>query len=175
MGRYLPFVLVVVIFALALLRRMRPQPVRPQRLVVTAVIVVLLLGSSAVSSGTHLFRDVPALLLAPVALVAGCAVGFLLVHHTRFWTNEKDGQLWMAGGAVFAIILIVTIGLRVGLNLAAHAPNSSGAVATGGFLPDLATDLLFLSMGMWLTRASMVYLRWRRHQTAASTVAVGER
>jgi hypothetical protein len=135
------------------------------------VIVVLLLGFGAVSGGAHLFRDVPALLLAPVALAVGCGVGYLLVRHTRFWTNDGDGQLWMAGGAVFAVILIVTIGLRIGLNVAASAPNSSATVARGGFLADLATDLLFLSMGMWLTRATMVYLRWRHHETTAPAAA----
>jgi hypothetical protein len=135
MGRYFPFLLVVVVFAFALLRRMRPQPVRPQRLAVTAVVVVLLLAVGAVSGGTHLFRDVPALLLAPVALGVGCGVGYLLVRHTRFWTNDTDGQLWMAGGAVFAVILIVTIGLRIGLNVAASARTPRERLPRAAFSP----------------------------------------
>jgi membrane protein CcdC involved in cytochrome C biogenesis len=116
---------------------------------------------------------VPALLLAPVAAAVGCAVGFLLVRSTRFWT-EKDGQLWMAGGAVFAVILVVSIVLRIGLRLAAVDVNHSGTVTTNGFLVDASTDLLFLSMGMWLTRAAMVYQRWRAHQNSLTGLAGAE-
>lgn len=162
MNKFLPFLLVLVVFGLVLMRRMRPQPVRPQRLAVTAVIIVLLLGVTAVSSGARMLKDLPALLLAPVALAAGVAVGALLVRHTRFWTRE--GDLWMAGGAVFAVILLVTVAARVGLRVAAGTQNSPAAVTPGGFLPDVATDLLFLSMGMWVTRAALVYRRWRQHQ-----------
>jgi membrane protein CcdC involved in cytochrome C biogenesis len=169
MARFLPFVLVLVVFGFALMRRMRPQPVRPQRLAVTAAIIVLLLGFTAFSAGLHMVKDVPALLLAPVALAVGCAVGALLVRHTRFWT--RDGELWMAGGVVFAVILLLTIAVRVGLRVAAGAENHAAAVAPGGFLADVSTDLLFLSMGMWVTRAALVYLRWRRHVTAAPDAA----
>ncbi len=171
MARFLPFLLVAVVFALALMRRMRPQPVQPQRLAVTAAIVVLLLGFTVLSTGTHLFSDVPALLLAPVAAAVGCAVGYLLVRTTRFWTNDRDGQLWMAGGAVFAVILIVTIVLRVGLRMAAVSQSRPGTVAASGFALDVSTDLLFLSIGMWLTRAAMVYQRWREHHNKLSGLA----
>jgi FtsH-binding integral membrane protein len=165
-GKILPFLLVAVVFAFAIIRRMRPQPVQPQRLATYTAVVVLLLGFSALSSGTHLFTDLPALLLAPVAAAIGCGVGFLLVRTTRFWT-EKDGRLWMAGGVVFAIILVVSIALRVGLRLVAVDTSHPGTVATNGFLVDASTDLLFLSMGMWLTRAAMVYQRWRQHQSTS--------
>lgn len=167
MGKILPFLVVAVVFAFAIIRRMRPQPVRPQRLATYTAVIVLVLGFSVLSTGTHLFSDLPALLLAPVAAAVGCAVGFLLVRTTRFWT-EKDGQLWMAGGAAFAVILVVSIVLRVGLRLAAVDVSHPGTVASNGFLVDVSTDLLFLSLGMWLTRAVMVYQRWRQHQTAVS-------
>src|SRR5690348_3159965 len=139
MGRLVPFLLVLVAVGFALMRRMRPQPVRPQRLAVTAFIVVLLLGFAAVGTGVHMLKDVPALLLAPVALAVGCAAGYLLVRHTRFWT--RDGELWMAGGVLFAIVLLLTIVVRVGVRLAANTQNHPAAVAAGGFLADLSTDL----------------------------------
>ena len=173
MGKIFPFLLVAVVFAFAIIRRMRPQPVRPQRLATFTAVIVVVLGLSVLSTGTHLFRDVPALLLAPVAAAVGCAVGFLFVRTTRFWT-EKDGQLWMAGGAVFAVILVVSIVLRIGLRLAAVDVNHSGTVTTNGFLVDASTDLLFLSMGMWLTRAAMVYQRWRAHQNSLTGLAGAE-
>ena len=81
---------------------------------------------------------------------------------------------WMAGGAVFAVILVVSIVLRIGLRLAAVDVNHSGTVTTNGFLVDASTDLLFLSMGMWLTRAAMVYQRWRQHQNSLTGLAGAE-
>jgi membrane protein CcdC involved in cytochrome C biogenesis len=164
--KILPFLFVGVVFTVAVMRRMRPQPVRPQRLATFTAIIVVVLGVSALSTGTHLFSDVPALLLAPVAAAVGCAAGFLLVRTTRFWT-EKDGQLWMAGGVLFAVVLVVSIALRIGLRLLAASASRPGAVTANSFLVDLSTDLLFLSMGMWLTRAAMVYQRWRQHQSSS--------
>src|SRR5512142_2851860 len=117
MSKLAPFVLVAVVLGFAIARRMRPQPVRPQRLLVFALIVAAIAVLSIVGAGTHLLRDVPALLLAPVALAVGVLVGVLLVRTMQFWTHEQTGELWMRGGWLFAAILFATIVLRAGARI----------------------------------------------------------
>jgi hypothetical protein len=171
MSRLAPIVLIVVLLAVVLARRMRPQPVRPQRLMVMAVIVVVVVILSAVGTGAHVLRDVPALLLAPIALAVGVLAGVLLVRTMRFWTNEQTGELWMRGGWLFLAILVATIALRTGTRIAAGQGTGSRAVAPTGFLADLSTDLLLISVGMWLTRAALIYRRWQHHQAPATRSA----
>jgi membrane protein CcdC involved in cytochrome C biogenesis len=166
MARFAPVVFIVVLLAFVLARRMRPQPVRPQRLLVMALIVVGVVILSALGTGSHLLRDVPALLLAPVALALGVLAGVLLVRTMRFWTDERSGELWMRGGWLFLAILLTTIALRTGVRIAASQGNRPPAVAPTGFLADLSTDLLLISVGMWLTRAGLIYRRWQQHAAA---------
>src|SRR5690349_8443246 len=161
MARLAPLVLIVVLLGFVLARRMRPQPVRTQRLLVMALIVVVVVGASAVGTGAHVLRDIPALLLAPVALAMGILAGVLLVRTMRFWTDKGSGELWMRGGWLFLAVLLATIALRTGVRIAASQGNRTPTVAPTGFLADLSTDLLLVSVGMWLTRAALIYRRWQ--------------
>jgi membrane protein CcdC involved in cytochrome C biogenesis len=162
--------LIVVIFGFVLLRRMRPQPVRPNGLLIRAVLIVLLLAFSLVSTGVGLVHNVLALVLAPVALALGGVLGWVLVRTMTFWTDDATGDLWMKGGAVFAIVLIGVIGLRLGVTYALGGGNpyapSSGS-GSHGWLAGLTSDLLILSMG--LSRAALVYLRYRQHTARPTT------
>jgi len=151
------------------MRRMRPQPVRPDRLIIGGVIIVLILGLSLVTTGAGLFGDPLALALIPVFVAAGAGLGYYLVRTMTFWSDPNTGALWMKGGVLFALILVGTIVLRLGVRTVVYgSPFGSGAPGSSphGFLYDLSADLLFLSMGLWLSRAWFVYVRHREHTTA---------
>jgi hypothetical protein len=164
-GTLIGLAIMVVFVALGVRRRMRPQPVRPDRLVLFSVLIVLLVGLSFVGTGAHLIENPLAVALAPVCLVIGVALGFFLVRTMRFWTDPDTGVLWMAGGALFAIILVGTILLRLTVRYAATgdpfaAPKANESVSP---LSVLSVDLLFVTIGLWLTRAVLLVLRHREH------------
>jgi hypothetical protein len=157
-----------------IVRRMRPQPVRPDRLIFSAVLIVLLLGASLIASGGGIVGDPLALLLIPVFVAAGAGLGYYLVRTMKFWQDPVTGALWMRGGVIFALILVGTIVVRLGIRSVVSgspfAANPAGASAHG-LLYDLSADLLFLSIGLWVARAYLLYQRHRAHvaQTATST------
>ncbi|HEX4214145.1 MAG TPA: hypothetical protein VIA06_12580 [Candidatus Dormibacteraeota bacterium] len=160
-------VLVVICFAIA--RRMRPQPVRPNRLIVTAGLYCVILLASLGTAGPALIQSIPALILAPVCLIIGLGLGVVLVRFMTFWVDPQSGVLWMRGGVVFAVIFVVTLALRLGASFllggsSGFGPPSPGHSAPHGFLSDLSTDLIFLSVGMWASRAALLYNRFRQHQ-----------
>ena len=169
-------VLVVFFMALGVRRRMRPQPVRPTRLLVSGVIIVLVIGASFVGTGAHAIENPLGLALMPVCLAAGVVIGYFVVRTMRFWTDRDTGQLWMAGGAAFAIILIGTILLRFGVRYAAtgNAFSQPTPGESGSFLAVLSGDLLLLSLGLWASRAVLLFLRYREHQAAQSTQPTGQ-
>jgi hypothetical protein len=170
-GSLYSIVIVVAVLAFVIVRRMRPQVVRPRALIVRAVIIVVVLGLTLLGTATRLLSDVAALLLAPLALVIGAMIGWLLVRTMTFWTEPSTGQLWMKGGALFAIVLVGTMGLRIGFRAltggatAGYASFGSASPGSHGFVSDLSTDLVFLAMGMWLMRSLLIYLRWREHES----------
>ncbi|MBO0689272.1 MAG: DUF1453 family protein [Candidatus Dormibacteraeota bacterium] len=171
-SQLLTVLVVAAVFVVVLLRRMRPQPVRPNQLLIRAVLIVALLAFSLVSTSVGLVHNVLALVLAPMALALGVVLGWVLVRTMTFWTDEGTGQLWMKGGAVFAVLLIAVIGLRLGVTYAVGGGNpyaTGGGQASHGWLTGLTGDLLILSMGLWLSRAGLVYQRYRQHVAQRAT------
>ena len=169
----LAFMALVVGFGVA--RRMRPQPVRPNRLILSGVVVTLAIGATLVGAGGAIVGDPITLALLPVFAVAGAALGYYLVRTMRFRADPSTGTLWMRGGAVFALILVGTIVVRLGVRTAVYG-SPFGAVAVGGrpnphgLLYDLSADLLFLSLGLWAARAYFLVQRHRAHAAAARSV-----
>lgn len=147
------------------MRRIRPQQVRPDRLVVGGVIIVVVIGLSLVGTGGGIITDPVALVLVPVCAIVGAALGYYLVRTMTFWSDQDTGALWMRGGALFALILVATIVLRFGVR-AVLTGSPFGATSGGtqhGLVADLSADLLFLSLGLWVARAYFVYQRYRQH------------
>jgi hypothetical protein len=165
--------IIVAAVAFGLARRIRPQPVRPQRIAVTGVVVVLLLAASLVGSGLPLVENPIALALAPVFLAAGIGLGFVLVRTMSFWVDQPTGQLWMRGGALFAAILVGTIALRFGVRyvLTGNAFGNSAlpthATGSAALLAGLSADLIFLSLGLWASRAFLLVQRHRAFEAGS--------
>lgn len=160
---------IVIVLALGIARRIRPQPVRPTRVAITGAVLVVVLLASFVGTGVQVVENPIGLVLIPVFIAAGAALGFLLVRTMTFWVDQPTGQLWMRGGALFAVILVATIGLRFGVRYiltgnafgsSSHAPGQHATSAS--LLTDISADLLFLSLGLWAARA---YFLFQRHRT----------
>jgi hypothetical protein len=89
-----------------------------------------------------------------------------------FWVDQPTGQLWMRGGVLFAAILVGTIVLRFGIryilygNAFGGTPPSSTVPVSPLFalLSDVSADLLFLSLGLWASRAVFLIQRHRASQ-----------
>jgi hypothetical protein len=151
------------------MRRIRPQPVRPDRLIRGAVIILVVIGLGLFGTGTGIISDPPALVLVPVFAVAGIGLGYFLVRTMTFWTDQGTGELWMRGGALFALILVATIVLRFGIRFVLVGSfTSTGPATQHGFVEDLSADFLFLSLGLWAARAYFIYQRHRQHVGAAA-------
>ena len=168
--------IMALIIGFSLVRRMRPQPVRPDRLILSGVLIALLIVLSLVGTGGGIIGDPLALVLIPVFVAAGVALGYYLVRTMTFWSDPSTGALWMKGGAIFALILVGTIVIRLGVRSVVYgSPFGSGSVggqAPHGFLYDLSADLLFLTLGLWASRAYFVYRRHRMHVAEAQTQTV---
>jgi hypothetical protein len=172
--------IVLVFIGLGVFRRMRPQQVRPQRILISGAAITLVILLSLVGARGRIISDPIALLLIPVFIAAGVALGYYLVRTMTFWTDAATGHLWMKGGALFALILVATIGLRLGLRSLVYGSMfgpgtgsfSGRAPGTGltpspsglqGLLYDVSADLLFLSVGLWAARAYFLFQRHRAH------------
>jgi hypothetical protein len=153
---------------------MQPQPVRPRRAAVLAGIIVVL---SAISLfGSDRLTDHPlALILALPALLLGFGLGYLLMQTIYFWRDAATGALWMKGGLVYLAVWIATLALRQGVAYAsgAYASHTAGAQPVSPALAILSADVLIVSMGLWIARATALALKCRTF--ALSGVAAGRR
>lgn len=162
--------LMAIMIGFGVVRRMRPQPVRPTRLIVSGVAIVLVIAASLVGAGGTIVADPIAALLIPVFTAAGVALGYYLVRTMTFWSDPSSGALWMKGGALFALILVGTIAIRLGVRTIVYgSPFGStvpGGSAPHGLLYDMTADLLFVSLGLWAARAYFLFRRHRAHAAA---------
>jgi hypothetical protein len=163
---------VLAMVGLGVRRRMRPQPARTGRILISFGVIVIVIGVSIVGTGGHLLLSSPlGLALVPISLAVGVVLGALLVRTMRFWTDPATGQVWMQGGALFAVILVGTLALRFGVRFLASGSLSGGFGPAGptagtGSLNALSVDLLFLSLGLWGARALLLWRRVRSHPAA---------
>jgi hypothetical protein len=168
-GQLIGLVVAALFVGLIVMRRIRPQPVRPDRLVRGGAIIVVVLGLALVGTGGGIVSDPVALALVPVCAVVGAGLGYYLVRTMTFWTDQSTGELWMKGGALFALILVATIILRFGVRaVLTGSPFGSSGAQQHGFVADLSADLLFISLGLWVARAYFVYQRHRQHVASAA-------
>jgi hypothetical protein len=122
------------------------------------------------SSAPILVASPLGLIVAPVALAAGCSLGWLLVRTVRFYPHPETGELWMRGDMVFIAVILATLVLRIGVQFAAGPSQMAGGAVSMTHptpLRVVSTDLIFLSAGMWITRGVLLLARHRRHQAQA--------
>ena len=156
--------IILLLVTYSMYKRLRPRPVQPTPIITTSAIIVALSLLSLFSTSTF-FTHPLALVLALPALILGLVGGFLLMRSTRFWIDKTTGVLWMKGGVLYLAVWLVTLLLRQG---AAYANGGY----TGGRVPfsmsptltALATDLVIISMGMWIARAIALVLKYREYK-----------
>ncbi len=163
--------LVLLLIAFAMYRRMRPQPVQPRRAVVMSAVIVMLSLLSLIGTN-HVTANPLALALALPALVIGFGGGLFLMRSIHFWRDTSTGVLWMKGGVVYLVAWFATVVLR---QVVAYADGAYSAQSLSGHpttlnptLSALSADLVIVSMGIWIARA--VALVRRSHVTSAHTV-----
>jgi hypothetical protein len=168
-------VITAAIMCLVIWRRMRPQQVGPVRIAISGVIIVLVVAAGFAGTGGALMRDVPALVVAPIFLAAGIALGFLLVRTLSLWTDPDSGEPWMRGGPLFAVILVGTIALRMGARLvttgSVYGGSPTSVAPAHSLLYTLSGDLLLLTLGLWAARAFFLLKRLREHQQETGAAA----
>ena len=160
------WVILLAIVGFGVYRRTRRQPVRAWRAVAIAAVIVLLSGFGLVAGRRE---TALALEIAPLALAAGLALGWLLMRTITFWRDETTGELWMQGGLLYVAIWLATFALRLGISFVSGsgAPFGPPPPAAAGPPPNptlalLSAELLFVSMGLWIARAAALVARSRR-------------
>ncbi len=164
--------IVLILIAFAMYRRMRAQPVQPQRAVALSAVVVLLSALSLV--GTNRLAAHPlALILALPALAVGMGGGLLLMRSIRFWRDAATGALWMKGGVVYLAVWLGTVLLRQAMAYASGAYTAAGGAEQAARHPvnptlaALSADLVIVSMGLWIARAAALVLKYRDDERSA--------
>ncbi|MFZ0216854.1 MAG: hypothetical protein WAM30_13055 [Candidatus Dormiibacterota bacterium] len=164
---------IVVVVAFVMVRRMRAQVVRPNAILIRSFILMALLVASLASTGRSFLTDTLALAVAPVALVVGGLLGWVIVRAMTFWTDQQTGQLWMKGGILFIIVYLAAFGLRMAAGFL-NGTYSGGVVSVHAtWVTALSTDLVFLSLGLWAVRGGLIYWRYRQHTTQGGVAAGG--
>lgn len=133
----------------------------------TAFIVLSAVAGVAANPG---ILRVPLFLgLAPLMLLVGLGLGWTMMRQIHFWRDQQTGQVWMAGGIASVAIWLATLALRLGIDYAAGGFSGTTARATAHptTLAILASDLLFLSVGLWLMRGVILVRRVREHTLLA--------
>jgi uncharacterized membrane protein YvlD (DUF360 family) len=157
--------IILLVVAFAMYRRMQPQPVRPQRAVVLAVIIVVLSALSL--AGSNQLTDHPlAVILALPALLVGFGLGYLLMQSITFWRDHTTGALWMKGGVVYLAVWLVTLALRQWVAYASgtYAPHTTGSQPISPTLAIISADLVIVSIGLWIARATALMLKYRAYE-----------
>jgi hypothetical protein len=163
-SQFLVPLLIVVYIGWIAYRRTRPQPVQPGRTIAFTVVIVVLSLLGLVSAPKVLTMPL-FLVFAPVALVAGVGLGWVMMKQIRFWRDQATGQVWMGGGFAYVGIWLATMAVRIGIEYASGGFDQGAAAAsrTPTNLTALASDLLFLSVGLWLARGYILLRRAREH------------
>ena len=161
----LSLLIIVAIVGWAVYRRTRPQQVRLTRTIVYTALIVLL-SVAALGANARLLCDPLFIVIAPVALLGGLVVGWLMMRTIRFWRDQSNGQILMSGGAAYVAIWFATVLLRLGVDYAATGSFSNVGPGQGNHAPTelsiIASDLLFLSVGLWLARGYALVRRYRQ-------------
>jgi hypothetical protein len=150
-----PWIILVLVLAWVVYRRTRPQRVRLTRTYVYTAVIVL--ASVVALTANRGVLETPLFLgLAPVALIVGVGLGWLMMRTIRFWRDGQSGDVWMSGGVAYVGIWLLTLVVRFGVEYAATGSlgtaQSSGGERPVTPLSILASDLLLLSVGLWLAR-----------------------
>lgn len=158
-----PSIVFLAVIGWLVFRRTRPQRVRLTRTILyTALIVLASLAGLAANPRvltTPLFLG-----LAPPALLVGITLGWLMMRTIRLWRDRETGDVWMSGGIAYVAVWLATLVVRLGVEYAAtgglpgEPPRAAGPLTP---LSIIASDLLLLSIGLWLARGYGLARRYR--------------
>ncbi len=159
-----PLIILVAVIGWLVFRRTRPQRVRLTRTVLYTTLIVLA-SLAGLAANLRVLSNPLFLGVAPLALLVGIALGWLMMRTIRFWRDHETGHVWMSGGIAYVAVWLATLVLRLGVEYAAtgnlamgEPPRVAGPLTT---LSIIASDLLLLSVGLWLARGYELVRRYR--------------
>jgi hypothetical protein len=164
LGPYLALLLVVALVALRLIRN-TPQKVKPSRLFITPLLLVV--------ATYFTLRQSPApgalwLLVDAGAALAGAGVGWLTARHRAFTLDVETGEVMSratpVGTAIFGAVFAVRFGLKLAFPQmqAGHAYPPAGAhFHPGPSAIGWADAGLVFSAAMLIATAAAIWLRTR--------------
>ena len=155
--------IVLLFFGWIAYRRTRPQAVGLARTVIFTAFI-LLSSVAGLAANPGLLRLPLFLELAPLMLLIGLGLGWVMMRQIHFWRDQETGKVWMSGGLAYVAIWLATLALRLGIEYAAGSfSGTARATDHPTTLAILASDLLFLSVGLWLMRGAILVRRVREH------------
>ena len=159
-----PTIIMLAVIGWLVFRRTRPQRVRLTRTILYTALIVLA-SLAGLAANLRVLSSPLFLGIAPLALLAGIALGWLMMRTIRFWRDHETGHVWMSGGITYVAVWLTTLVLRLGVEYAATGSLAMGepSSATGPLTPlsIIASDLLLLSVGLWLARGYALARRYR--------------
>ena len=170
-SQFLTLFVLLVFIGWIVYRRIRPRPVRLERTIVYTALIVLL-SLVGLAANIRILLTPLFLALAPVALLAGLALGWVMMRTIRFWRDPASGQLWMGGGVAYLAIWLATLALRLGIEYAAGGFSGVGSPIRNQApttIVIVASDLLFLSIGLWLARGYVLVQLTREDRSTGTT------
>jgi hypothetical protein len=87
-----------------------------------------------------------------------------MMRTIRLWRDRETGDVWMSGGIAYVAVWLATLVVRLGVEYAAtgglpgEPPRAAGPLTP---LSIIASDLLLLSIGLWLARGYGLARRYR--------------
>src|SRR5579883_752429 len=177
-----PLLITLAVIGWLVYRRTRPQRVRLTRKVLYTALIVLA-SLAGLAANLAVISSPLFLGIAPLALLAGIALGWLMMRTVRFWQYQETGHVWMSGGIAYVAIWLATLVLRLGVEYLATGNLTPGEAARSAGPPTplsiIASDLLLLSVGLWLARGYALARRrcrpTHRHPASQRRSKTGDR
>jgi hypothetical protein len=154
----LQLVIGVVILGLLVYRQLRSRPLRANpRLLVILFVIGLLETYQYFQGGKHSVSDAAVALIGSLVLAA--VFGAVRAFTMRIW--EQDGQPWVQGNVLTAILWVVALAAHLGFDYLVGQHKDIGDIGN-------ATVVLYLAASLGVQRLVMTYRAQRMNPAVVS-------
>ncbi len=148
MSSLFPFVIIIVLFALLQLRERR---VRPWRMFISPVLLLLI---TAIFVQGIIFSSYLHFAIMIIGFLIGAFLGFSVSSFTKVKFNEKDGTIVAKGSVIAVTLWVAIIFIRL---YGVQFVGSEGFIAFNV----LTAMILMLALGTMLSRNTFIYWKYR--------------
>lgn len=152
----------VLVLGLLVYRQLRSRPVRNN---LRLLVVLVVIGLIETYGYLHKVHDTTAVVVALAgSLVLAAVFGVARAYTVRIW--EQDGQPWMKGNVLTAVLWVAAIAAHLGYDYLIGRHHGLGSLGD-------ATVLLYLVVSLGLQRYVVSYRAQRMGLVSAGFVAPG--